>query len=1279
MRLLASQGNVPSGVIQAVQSMRCATCERLKPPQQPRPTTMPKMIAGQFGDELQLDVFYSRTINTETFAVLGMVDKATGFHQAIVLPDRNALTAFKSFETAWLRPYGIPYKVRCDPDTSFRGDFEQRLQSLGVQLEHCALEAHFQIGMVERRNALLRIVLEKLVDQFAVSNIGDIPSLLIAACHSVNSTTFTKGRSAYAAVFGTQPRLPDGVLTDENVLASSPHVHSDDHNPGLKASLVRSEAAKHLINLNMNKQLQRALLRKTRDTKIADLRPGQKCAVWRWSKRGLRKRGSWLVSRFLSWDPSSPGKMAWVRVGTTTALVTSEQLRCAYGFEDWNPNTEDIQALKDSTADFQKHLLQDQTGPPPLEDAVHQPVEDEQDIFDEFPPPTPASMVPATPAPLTVSPTTPATAPALPSTSLQQLTSIQQHQQQSTNIQVNIDSPTHVQHLQQSQHLRFGDIPKRREPRSRSHTPSRRKIEATRAQRAELPAVSQAPVDTATSAEHLQQTRENTSQHTHTPMHAEPAPPVSTPSILPGQQVAEQQPATLPQPASSSQQDQPILVEDDASPIHIGDDVPQPSSQQPPQQLQQGEQTAEAQAMDQVHQNDEPDSLPQLPMKRPFDSIVAFVMDDHANISRIDHAWDGSQFLGYGPPSRRFHRVYLASTQRKQDVKDDRKDPEESDSTQGSEDESHQDSSSLDQRELSRKEAKALDREIPWRQILQMPPAYVDKFLAAINKEADSWSEWRSVRPLSKEETKQVLADRTLSKRIMRSRACYRDKNCGQGELKAKCRIVCLGHTDPDLMKLTRTAPTPGRVSEMILFAMLVAGMNKELLESRLSWSGWIGDASTAFLQGSQPDHERGLPIFMKPPQDGLIEMTGAWKSELYQILGNIYGLSNAPHLWCEEVRKRLFSVGYQGHDFDHMLFYKRDSTGQLVSLLLVYVDDFIGIFRQDYDIGELTSLFTWGELKDMTPESPVTFKGKELCIKTNEAGRFTLQISMKKFISNLDEGTIPRGRLTKSPKLTPLEKQEYRSVSGCLQWVSTQARPEIGALVSLSNHGEETSIQDLKSLYEGINFLKKTPEKGIIMQDVPITSSSTILTYTDSSWANASRSGSQLGVIVGISHPDCATKTMPMTILDWKSGRSPRVCRSTLAAEAIAADEGSDRASHINAMLSELIYDLPAHKAGSKLNYMQMTDAKSLFDAVVADNPNLADKRSLVNVRAIQETVSSRQMRWVPTHLMWADGLTKVCMTLRETFHKWLQEPTATLIDPRDAEKKTTSEKAIH
>ena len=221
IRMVAYYGGAPSTIITCIQHLKCSTCDRLKSPQQPRPATMPKFIAGQFGDEVQGDLFYVRLLTGDAIPVLGLVDKATGYHQAAVCTTRNSAETFEIFVKCWFKPFGLPYKMMLDPDTAFRGDCQRQIESLGIICDFCPAEAHWMIGMVERRNSILRCILEKLIDQHASSTTDELELLLAPALHAVNSSTFTRGRTAFQAVFGRVPRLPGGLLTDETSLASS--------------------------------------------------------------------------------------------------------------------------------------------------------------------------------------------------------------------------------------------------------------------------------------------------------------------------------------------------------------------------------------------------------------------------------------------------------------------------------------------------------------------------------------------------------------------------------------------------------------------------------------------------------------------------------------------------------------------------------------------------------------------------------------------------------------------------------------------------------------------------------------------------------------------------------------------------------------------------------------------------------------------------------------------------------------------------------------------------
>ena len=338
---------------------------------------------------------------------------------------------------------------------------------------------------------------------------------------------------------------------------------------------------------------------------------------------------------------------------------------------------------------------------------------------------------------------------------------------------------------------------------------------------------------------------------------------------------------------------------------------------------------------------------------------------------------------------------------------------------------------------------------------------------------------------------------------------------------------------------------------------------------------------------------------------------------------------------------------------------------------MIVHVDDFMCAYHELFDVSILEQMFTWGSVTIIDEDHPGVYRGKEIEL-IKEDGRFKYKVTQTSFIDGMEPGRLPRGRSKESEKLTPDEWKEFRSVSGSLQWLSSQTRPELGPVVSLSNRGSETTFHDLRRLYETGEYVKSTRKVGITFQDVPFDRSSTLVTFADSSWANNSTSlKSQFGLLVLLTRSQVTEVPATGTLLDWRSGRSARVCRSTLAAEACASDEGADRAAMANYMLTELLYDEPAFKVGLRLSSLLVTDAKSLYDCVVAENPNLSDKRSLVNIRSIQETVTPQQIHWAPTELMRADALTKLDSALLVEFTKWLLKPLIQLREMRFGQKK--------
>ena len=136
----------------------------------------------------------------------------------------------------------------------------------------------------------------------------------------------------------------------------------------------------------------------------------------------------------------------------------------------------------------------------------------------------------------------------------------------------------------------------------------------------------------------------------------------------------------------------------------------------------------------------------------------------------------------------------------------------------------------------------------------------------------------------------------------------------------------------------------------------------------------------------------------------------------------------------------------------------------------------------------------------------------------------------------------------------------EYRSVAGCLQCVSGQTRPDVAATVSLHGKGSKATYADLMAVYDAVDHLRQTSDKGFVMSPAAIDDSTIAVTYADSFWANAENYASQHGCLIMLTDARATDVATHACLIDWKSSRSGRACTSTLAAEASAADTSIDQ-----------------------------------------------------------------------------------------------------------------------
>ena len=126
--------------------------------------------------------------------------------------------------------------------------------------------------------------------------------------------------------------------------------------------------------------------------------------------------------------------------------------------------------------------------------------------------------------------------------------------------------------------------------------------------------------------------------------------------------------------------------------------------------------------------------------------------------------------------------------------------------------------------------------------------------------------------------------------------------------------------------------------------------------------------------------------------------------------------------------------------------------------------------------------------------------------------------------------------------------------------------------------------------------------------------------------------------------------KSVPYSIVAWRSYKLPRVCRSSLSAEAQSCATALDELMMVKTMLALMRqHDADPRQAAAAADICAsaiVIDAKGLYDAINKDGISSSlDKRAGIEIMCIKEELARQkaQLRWVSSERMLADGMTKI------------------------------------
>jgi len=195
--------------------------------------------------------------------------------------------------------------------------------------------------------------------------------------------------------------------------------------------------------------------------------------------------------------------------------------------------------------------------------------------------------------------------------------------------------------------------------------------------------------------------------------------------------------------------------------------------------------------------------------------------------------------------------------------------------------------------------------------------------------------------------------------------------------------------------------------------------------------------------------------------------------------------------------------------------------------------------------------------------------------------------------------------------------------------------------------------VRNLVEAQKLFSYATCASEEQLVVRPIDL-ETAVIVAFGDSSWANSEGFESQAGLLVFLCDPRALTPVGgKATLLEWRSHRLRRVCRSTIGAETQAADAALDQAQYLQRSLLEILH--PGSRATKKslshkgrdagrLPVHLVTDCKSLYDTLTKLTPpsGIEEKRVAIEICGLREQIFARFVHWVPTSEMVADSLTK-------------------------------------
>ncbi|OLQ04968.1 Uncharacterized protein K02A2.6 [Symbiodinium microadriaticum] len=1208
----------PPAAVQAARELKCDVCAERRAPRSRRVASLPAPRA--VGEQMHVDLLVTEDAVGRTYVVAHATDAVSKFQQAAIIKDKSAASVIDFLMASWVPLLGPPKQLIADQGREFIAEeFQEWCSSHSILLWHAAVQAPWQNGIAERSGGTLKALVSAVVADKVVIGERDMSHAVSEAVSAYNSDPTAEGVSPLQCVTGRQPASQGSVLSNfAGRLAEHGLIDSD---PSLNQRLALRESARiAMVRLHYSQSIRKVELARSREpTTSQPPAPGDVVYFWRAQKMTRRndprlstssrrrrlELKRWhgpavLIALETSGETGFPSNAFLSFKGQVTKCAL-EHVRAASSLEQLAANTweEAIKELVDGIdrsagrgpgADILPVVPEDEAL---AEDVVVEPV-----VLRNVAPTTrPPSSLPTTSTTTSSAPST--AAPGTPVGQLLQRPVVQRalHRARQQPLEVELGR----QALNRGQPAVF-----QAELRDAMVRGMRRRTSSEAG-------FDDGPAEVRRTA--LEQSVAS----------GAPAVPRQPSNESPGQLLSEQAPAVPQQPSSES----PGQLQSEQAPA-----VPrQPSSESPgplPMSLSVQPQSGPRGAFEaMVLSRDELENLTAFSQQvHPLLQLQAQVEKDRQSVSacledeRGHGTWDGRWSL---PSSSQFSVIQAAGAMLPTGLPQDF--------------------------EVSAATAR---KEYTWGRMSEHEKRLWSK---AADKGWQAYLENDAVRILDAKESSAVrkqLAAKGELDRILVPRFVLTDKADGLRsennplEVEASARLVVPGFKDRANLngEVRRDAPTGARLTQHLLLS-LIASKGR-------SWKMMSADVKSAFLKGD-PYVSRELYITRTNAKVG--PSIPIPEGCLAKVCKGIFGLADAPREWWLRLSRALESRGWLRNPLDQASWFLWGGADKKVlqGMIISHVDDLLFGGNPTAE----ASLFEVGQELGFreTKVDDFVWCGKRFLRRPDGS----VSLSMEAYHRNLKPIPVPKDRRASlTSPLRPDERRRLRALLGSFQWLVAQLRFDLQFPVS-ALQGETPTVGTMLRANALLEEFMLDPTYEMVFQPIPMEDAGLVV-VTDSSLGNVTQGGAgdapPLEKVYSQSCYFCLLADRDLregrpgrfNVLDTRSHRLTRVCRSSYSAETLGAEEAFDVGQLARGFLAAA-KGYPLHSKQDidrSLNAVPLTvvvDAKDVFDKGNSDTSSFGSQKSLAFTVAWLRAMLRRPntvLRWTATSNLFCDAGTK-------------------------------------